>query len=79
MVGMLNLNRTAHLPHMSPASDRLPHKLNTEERFKFTHKIFDISQVADMIEYHRKTYNYNIQYAVIGELTVNESITFILE
>ena len=79
MVGMQNLNLTARPQLMSPASDRLPHKLNTEERFKFTHKIFDISQVADMIEYHRKTYNYNIQYAVIGELTVNESITFILE
>ena len=79
MVGMQNLNQIVRLPPMSPASDRLPHKLNTKERFKFTHKIFDISQVADMIEYHRKTYNYNIQYAVIGELTVNESITFILE
>ena len=79
MVGMQNLNLTARPQLMSPVSDRLPHKLNTEERLKFTHKIFDISQVADMIEYHRKTYNYNIQYAVIGELTVNESITFILE
>ena len=76
---MQNLNQIARLPPMSPASDRLSHKLNTKERLKFTHKIFDISQVADMIEYHRKTYNYNIQHAVIGELTVNESITFILE
>ena len=76
---MQNQNQTVLQRPTSPASDRLPHKLNTEERLKFTHKIFDISQVADMIEYHRKTYNYNIQYAVIGELTVNESITFILE
>ena len=76
---MQNQNQTVLQRLTSPASDRLPHKLNTEELLKFTHKIFDISQVADMIEYHRKTYNYNIQYAVIGELTVNESITFILE
>ena len=76
---MQNPNQIVNQQLTSPVSDRLPHKLNTEEHFKFTHKIFDISQVADMIEYHRKTYNYNIQYAVIGKLTVNESITFILE
>lgn len=76
---MQSLNQIVLPRPMSPASDRLLHKLNTEERFKFTRKIFDISQVADMIEYHRKTYNYNIQYAVIGEFIVNESITFILE
>ena len=57
-----------------------PSDLNTEERHKFTHKIFDISQVADMIEYHRKSYNYTIKFSKIGKLVLSkESLTFILE
>ena len=64
---------------MSPASDRLSCELNIKEHSQFTHKIFDISQAADMIEYHRKNYNYNIHYAVVGEIIIDqEQITFIL-
>ena len=53
--------------------------LNTKEYLKFAHKIFDISQVADMIEYHRKNYNYNIRFSRIGKVVISEdTITFIL-
>ena len=75
---MLLPSQIAFPPNMSPVCNN-PSDLNTEERLKFTHKIFDISQVADMIEYHRKTYNYNIKLSKIGKLVLSEdSLTFIL-
>ena len=76
---MQSLNQIVLPPPMSPASDRLLQELNTEEHSKFTRKIFDISQVTDMIEYHRKNYNYNIKFARIGKVVISEdTITFIL-
>ena len=53
--------------------------METLKTYTFIQK-FDISEIEKLIEQHRKTYNYNISFCVIGKVFLNgESITFIYE